>query len=113
MWIGNSSFIRKYVNQLTIWTEKTSEEFEWEKSTQGYLLSSFFYGYICTQIVGGVLSDKFGGKSSLLFGIFILSSSSLSTPFLARRDVRYVMALRVIQGKGTSINDVSEEEGEG
>ena len=27
----------------------------------GHMLSSFFYGYIATQIVGGIISDKFGG----------------------------------------------------
>ena len=30
-------------------------EFDWEKSTQGYLLSTFFYGYICTQIIGVIV----------------------------------------------------------
>ena len=29
-------------------TSTAGAEFQWEKSTQGYLLSAFFYGYICT-----------------------------------------------------------------
>ena len=33
-------------------------EFRWSKKLQGNLLSSFFYGYILTQIIGGYFSDK-------------------------------------------------------
>ena len=74
-------------------------EFDWDKSTQGYLLSTFFYGYICTQIIGGVLTDRFGGKLCLLTGMFVLSSLTLVIPFFARTDVTFVMLFRVIQGK--------------
>ena len=49
----------------------------WDKTLQGYILGAFYYGYICTQIVGGVLTDRFGGKFCLLTGVFVLSSSSL------------------------------------
>ena len=79
-------------------TEKDGGEFNWEKSTQGYLLSTFFYGYICTQIIGGLISDRFGGKISLLTGMMVMSSSSLLMPTMARVDVNLVMALRVLQG---------------
>ncbi|CAG8837823.1 35808_t:CDS:1, partial [Racocetra persica] len=40
-------------------------EFDWSSTTQGYILSSFFIGYLTTQIVGGALSDRFGGKQVL------------------------------------------------
>jgi MFS family permease len=37
-------------------------EFAWDKSTQGLILGSFYWGYIITQIPGGWLAAKFGGK---------------------------------------------------
>lgn len=40
----------------------TPEEFGWGSETQGMLLATFFYGYIVTQIPGGWLSNRFGGK---------------------------------------------------
>ena len=59
-------------------------EFEWTKKVQGVILSAFFYGYICTQIVGGCISDKWGGKNGMLFGIGILSLGSIVSPLMAR-----------------------------
>ena len=37
-------------------------DFEWDSGTQGLILASFFYGYIVTQIPGGYLATKYGGK---------------------------------------------------
>ncbi|CAG8666423.1 16642_t:CDS:2 [Funneliformis caledonium] len=34
-------------------------------TTQGLVLSAFFVGYLTTQILGGALADKFGGKPVL------------------------------------------------
>lgn len=87
-------------NQLiSIYNETLVQgEFAWKKSTQGYILSSFFYGYISTQIIGGVISDRWGGKPSLTFGMFILSLGSLILPPLARLDISYVIAIRIVQG---------------
>ena len=39
-------------------TQLQPKEFQWSKQLQGVLLSSFFYGYILTQIIGGYVSDK-------------------------------------------------------
>ena len=39
-----------------------AKEFGWSSTTQGLVLSSFFVGYLSTQVLGGALADKFGGK---------------------------------------------------
>jgi MFS transporter, ACS family, solute carrier family 17 (sodium-dependent inorganic phosphate cotransporter), other len=39
-----------------------SEEYGWDKSTQGIILSSFFIGYITCQVIFGYLANKLGGK---------------------------------------------------
>ena len=39
-------------------------EFTWSKLTQGYILSSFFYGYIVTQIPGGWLAGRYTGDET-------------------------------------------------
>jgi len=73
-------------------------EFQWSKPLQGAILSSFFYGYILTQVLGGYTSDRWGGRNVLLYGILVLSLGTLLTPILARVDPHLLVVLRVIQG---------------
>ncbi len=42
-----------------------------EKDEQGQILSAFYYGYLCTQLLGGVLSTKFGAKRVLMTGLLV------------------------------------------
>ena len=42
-------------------TEEWYKEFDWDTKQQGLVLSSFFYGYICTQFIGGIIAAKIGG----------------------------------------------------
>uniref|UniRef100_A0A336MWC7 CSON008417 protein n=1 Tax=Culicoides sonorensis TaxID=179676 RepID=A0A336MWC7_CULSO len=41
-----------------------TKHFDWNSKEQGLALSSFFYGYICTQFIGGVCANKIGGRRS-------------------------------------------------
>lgn len=43
--------------------------FHWNSLEKGQVLSSFFYGYILTQFIGGIISSKIGGN--LVFGVGI------------------------------------------
>lgn len=36
--------------------------FDWNSKQQGLVLSSFFYGYICTQFIGGYIASRIGGN---------------------------------------------------
>jgi ACS family sodium-dependent inorganic phosphate cotransporter len=38
------------------------KDFEWNSKEIGLVLSSSFYGYITTQVIGGYLSSKIGGN---------------------------------------------------
>ena len=73
-------------------------EFDWDKSTQAKLLSSFFYGFICTQIIGGWLSDTYGGRRVFGLALIIAGICSLVTPLCARTSVNAVFVARVIMG---------------
>ena len=63
---------------------QVSREIEWDKPTQGWVLSSFFYGYIVTQVIGGYLSGRFGGKRVMLTGMLVYGVSTLLIPAAAR-----------------------------
>ena len=67
---------------------------------QGTVLGAFFYGYLITQIPGGMAATQFGGKWVFGIGIFITSALTVVTPFAARYSVNLLIAVRVITGLG-------------
>lgn len=64
----------------------------------GTVLGAFFYGYILTQIPGGIAATQFGGKWVFGIGIFITSVLTILTPFAARYSVHLLVAVRVVEG---------------
>ncbi|XP_060064477.1 sialin-like [Ylistrum balloti] len=73
-------------------------EFDWDEATQGFILSSFFYGYVATQIPGGWLAGKFGGKQ--LFGLSVLIPGILTifTPLVTKLGADALIVTRVLEG---------------
>ncbi len=57
-----------------------ADEFGWDRATQGLIMSSFFAGYLLTQIAGGWLADRFGGKAVLGMGVLFWSAFTIITP---------------------------------
>ncbi|XP_065056224.1 sialin-like [Rhopilema esculentum] len=73
-------------------------EFSWNTKEQGIILSSFFYGYIITQIPGGYLAAHFGGKTLFGGGILMTGLFTLLTPLAARISMHLLIAVRVLEG---------------
>uniref|UniRef100_A0A6P7G0X8 Inorganic phosphate cotransporter isoform X1 n=1 Tax=Diabrotica virgifera virgifera TaxID=50390 RepID=A0A6P7G0X8_DIAVI len=77
--------------------------YDWDETTKGLILSSFFWGYVVTHLPGGVLAEKFGGKYSLGLGILSTAVFTLLTPWVIRTtngNWKVLVALRVIMGLG-------------
>uniref|UniRef100_A0A8C3CYY6 Sialin n=1 Tax=Cairina moschata TaxID=8855 RepID=A0A8C3CYY6_CAIMO len=81
----------------------TGKKYSWDADTQGWILGSFFYGYIVTQIPGGYLASKIGGKLLLGFGVFGTSAFTLLTPLAADLGVGYLIAVRALEGLGEGV----------
>jgi MFS family permease len=73
-------------------------KFNWSRTTQGFLLSAYFYGYILTQIISGWLSLKFGPKVILGIGVLGGSIASVLSAPAAMINVNLLIALRVVEG---------------
>ncbi|XP_023310014.1 sialin [Anoplophora glabripennis] len=73
-------------------------EFDWDSVLQGYILSSFFYGYITTQLIGGYLALHFGGVKIFGGGIAITAALTLVTPWLVKTNVYLLLGVRIIEG---------------
>ncbi len=71
--------------------------------TQGLILSAFFWGYIVSQLLGGWVADRFGGKRVLTFGVAIWSLATLLTP-AASSSFGLLLLMRVVLGVGEGVN---------
>ncbi|MDP6377588.1 MAG: ACS family MFS transporter [Pseudomonadales bacterium] len=80
-----------------------AEEFGWDRGTQGLVLSSFFVGYLLTQIAGGWLADRFGGKVVLGLGVLFWSLFTLITPPAAFGGMALLLLSRVGMGLGEAV----------
>ncbi|CAH1263098.1 SLC17A8 [Branchiostoma lanceolatum] len=74
------------------------QEFYWDSKLQGMVLGSFFYGYIVTQIPGGWLATKFGGKVLFGGGIAMTALLTLFTPLAIRGGAYTLMGVRIVEG---------------
>lgn len=73
-------------------------DFDWSDTVQGYVLGSFFYGYVVTQFPAGIIANKFGGKWIFSVSLLIASVMSIVSPFAAKSSYQLFIAARVIQG---------------
>lgn len=77
--------------------------YDWDVNTQGWILGSFFYGYIVTQIPGGFLAGRLGPKWLMGFGILGTAVFTLLTPVAADLGASYLIAVRVLEGIGEGV----------
>lgn len=73
-------------------------EFSWNSKEQGLILSSFFYGYITTQLLGGYLAVKLGGRRLYGGGVFCTSVLTVLTPFVVQFGLGALVTVRIIEG---------------
>ena len=79
--------------------------------TQGIVLGAFFYGYAMTNIAGGMIAQKIGGKLTMWFGVFWTAFLTLLTPvFTTVGGFWAIFFVRLLEGIGEVSNDVSKEQ---
>ncbi|CAF1005875.1 unnamed protein product [Rotaria sordida] len=73
-------------------------QFDWTPGIIGIVDSSFFWGYLITQVPGGYLAAKFPANHVFGFALGISSFLNLFIPFAAKIHYGVVMILRILQG---------------
>ncbi|XP_064542911.1 putative inorganic phosphate cotransporter [Drosophila montana] len=74
-------------------------EYNWSEKTKSLVLSSFFWGYVITQVPAGPLARRFGGKVTILTGLSICSVLTILTPLCARLGGwQLLCAVRLLEG---------------
>ena len=90
-------------------------ERHWSKTNSGTILSSFFWGYTLTQVIGGYLSDRIGGHKVILtaavgWSLFTFWMPDIIRLFSAQEtSVNFIVLMRVLHGafQGTAISSLN------
>lgn len=72
--------------------------FDWDETTQGQILSSYFYGYLLFQVLGGRLCEKMGPKWVLAAGTVVPGLLTGFTPTAAYLGEFWLLANRICIG---------------
>ncbi|XP_014680972.1 PREDICTED: sialin-like [Priapulus caudatus] len=83
--------------------ESEDGAFLWDKQQQGLILGSFFWGYLVTQIPGGWISERYGGKRVFGYAMLLTAIATLLTPLGARKHWMLLVFLRIVQGLGEGV----------
>ncbi|XP_013186887.1 putative inorganic phosphate cotransporter [Amyelois transitella] len=78
-------------------------EFNWTAEQQSIILGSFFYGYVLTQIPGGRIAEKFGGKLVYGVGVLLTAIFTILSPIAAFVDFKFFIVVRVLEGLGEGV----------
>ena len=60
-----------------------AEDFGWSSTVSGLVQSSFFFGYMLTQVPGGYIIAKKGGRKILPLGVGLWSLATAAVPVMA------------------------------
>ena len=60
-----------------------ANDFGWSSTISGLVQSSFFYGYLLSQIPGGYATSRFGGRKILPLGVGLWSAATAALPIVA------------------------------
>nr|CAG4643163.1 EOG090X04X8 [Ilyocryptus agilis] len=79
-------------------TENGLPEFEWTPETIGVVDSSFFWGYLITQVPGGFLASKYAANKVFGSAIAVSAFLNMLLPGAAKVHPVMVILVRVLQG---------------
>ncbi|XP_069117339.1 sialin-like [Argopecten irradians] len=70
----------------------------WNPETQGLVLSSYYYTFPITPLIGGFLAGRFSGKYTIFIQVIVMCGASIVIPFIAFLNPIYVMIARAVVG---------------
>jgi len=82
-------------------------QFGWDTGDEGLIQSSIFWGYASTQVLGGFLATRYGGKRVLLAAVALWSLATAAAPIAAGVSTEVFVASRVLVGIGEGLAPAS------
>jgi MFS transporter, ACS family, solute carrier family 17 (sodium-dependent inorganic phosphate cotransporter), other len=78
------------------------QQFGWSQTQKGFVMSSFFIGYMLCLLLSGWLVTRFGGKRLLGLAVIVWSVCTLLTPAASAVSLATLVAVRIAMGVGES-----------
>lgn len=72
--------------------------YDWDETKQGFILSSFFWGYLISQVPVSHIAQKYGAKIMLLISSIFCALLTIITPWAAAIDYKALVLIRALQG---------------
>ncbi|MBL8267621.1 MFS transporter [Steroidobacter sp.] len=85
---------------LAVASVAMGEQFGWSQTVKGFVLSSFFVGYLLFMIPSGALAARYGGKRVLAMAVVWWSAFTLLTPLAASVSLTTLILVRIALGLG-------------
>lgn len=87
-------------------TKITSENgpFVWDELIQGFILSSYFWGYTVSMLPGGRLAELWSAKWVMNGSVLLNLIASILTPIAARIHYSLFITMRFLQGIGGGVS---------
>ncbi|XP_031629153.1 putative inorganic phosphate cotransporter isoform X2 [Contarinia nasturtii] len=94
-----SSTPNETINSFRSVDDSINNRFQWSQELQGLILSSFYWGYLLSEIPGGILVQKYGAKLVLLVTTVLSALAVALTPIAVTYGEAYgLMATRALVG---------------
>ena len=76
----------------------STQQFDWNEYEQNYVIGSFYWGYILTELLGGRLSEVIGARKVFGYSMLFSSFITLLTPLSAKIHLAAIVVLRFLLG---------------
>ena len=83
---------------ISVMVVSMSAELGWSRDDEAYVLSAFYYGYICTNLLGGLLCRRFGSKVVLGLAVLGWSCMTMLLPAAAQTSTHAAWLARAVCG---------------
>lgn len=94
---GNSSSFTLIIHDETHNVVNPNLTYDWSPRTQGIVLGSFWYSYMCMQVPSGRMAEEFGGKWIVAVSLIGSAVINFITPFVTG-SMFVLLASRVVLG---------------
>ncbi|KAL1464582.1 hypothetical protein WDU94_004213 [Cyamophila willieti] len=78
--------------------EAGNTRFTWSEYDKNFLIGSFFWGYLCTEIPGGRLAEIVGARRVFGYSMLLASLATLLSPLASKMHFYLIVLLRVVIG---------------